>query len=68
MADLRRIVLAVLLFNAGRQVASIEFLRSAWLEELPGYREIHRKAPRTFANISFVAENFQVAAPLQLRL
>jgi hypothetical protein len=42
------------------QAVAIEFRRGVWLEELPGYRELHRTTPRTFANISVVGEDIQV--------
>jgi hypothetical protein len=42
------------------QAMAIEFKRGVWLEELPGYRELHRITPRTFANISVVGEDIQV--------
>lgn len=42
------------------QAAAIEFTRGVWLEQLAGYRELHRTTPRTFANISFIGEDIQV--------
>jgi hypothetical protein len=51
--------LAALLFAA--QVGAFVFQRGAFLEDLPGNSQLQRMALRTFVNVSFVGEVFQVS-------
>lgn len=48
------------------QAIAIEFTKGTWLEELPGYRQLHRHTPRTYANLSLVGEDIQVSRQTQV--